>query len=61
MTSGIFLFYFLYRVAGEPHAQFLEYLSVDFAQHHCGVDLTSFQLGKLVECLSAVVVMDAQQ
>lgn len=29
------------RVTGESYSQFLEYLSVDFAEHHRGVYLTT--------------------
>ena len=55
-----FLFSFLDRVAGESYAEFLEYLSVYFAEHHCRVYLTSVKFRQLLESFAAVFVMVAE-
>ena len=50
----------LYRVAGESATEFLEYLAVDLAEHHCRVYLAALELRKLVKGLAAVLVLDAE-
>ena len=59
MSTGIFLV-FLDRIAGESYSEFLEYLSVYFAEHDCRVHLASVKLWKLFKRHSAVVVLIAQ-
>ena len=40
---------FIHRFRCKPDSQFLEGLDIDFRQHDRGMDLTVFQLGKLLQ------------
>ena len=44
-------------IACEPYAEFLENFAIDFAQHNCGVCLTSVEQRKLFKGTAAHVVM----
>lgn len=48
---------FLLGVAGESYAEFLEYLMVYFAEHHCGMGLAAIELGQFLKGATAVLVV----
>ena len=52
--------FFSDRIACETYSKLLEYLSVDLAEHHGRMYLTSVKLRKLVKSLAAVFVLIAQ-
>ena len=51
---------FLHRITSESYSEFLEYLAVNLAEHHCRMYLATVKLRKLLKCLAAVLVMYAE-
>lgn len=55
-AESVFAVGFAHGVAGEVNAEFLEYLAVDFREHHGGVYLTSAKLRELRQSEAAVFI-----